>query len=175
MELIAKKYMSLNMCTEEALEEFYECVGDLVQNEDVLKLDTFKQHLETSRLQHSYNVAFLSFCISKRLGLDFKSAARAGILHDLFLYDWRLEKQEEGAHAFAHPKVALRNASRIAELNNIEKDAIAKHMWPLCGKLPKYKETLVVSMADKYCACAEVVSHVASKVRNKRRERALAQ
>ena len=40
-------------------------------------------------------------------------------------------------------------------LNNIEKDIIEKHMWPLTLRLPKYKESYVVLMVDKYCALFE--------------------
>lgn len=147
--------------------EFNDCIGDLLDLDDVKKLDNFSQHLETSRLQHSINVSYYSFLFCRFLNFDYRSAARAGILHDLFLYDWRLEKQPEGAHAFAHPKVALRNAKSNVSLNEIEEDAILKHMFPLTLTPPKYKESIIVSLADKYCASCEVICAITASISKK--------
>ena len=70
-----------------------------------------------------------------------------GMLHDLFLYDWRHSKKKlnlEGLHAFVHPKIALRNASELFLLNDKEKDIILKHMWPVTFfSLPKYRESYI--------------------------------
>lgn len=140
--------------------EFNDCVGDLLQLEDIQKLAGFSQHFHTNRLQHSVNVAYYSYLVCKLLHFDFHSAARAGLLHDLFLYDWRQEKQPEGNHAQAHPKIALRTAKKNIALNKVEEDAILKHMWPLTLAFPRYKESMVVSMVDKYCALCEVTGSV---------------
>ena len=37
-------------------------------------------------------------------------------------------------------------------------------MWPLCKGMPKYKETVVVTLADKYCATAEIIKQIKSKL-----------
>jgi len=140
--------------------EFLECIEDLLLQEDVQKLSDFHQHLDTNRLQHCLNVSYYSYLFSKMLNLDYKSAARAGILHDLFLYDWRQERQPEGKHAFAHPKVALRNAEKITELNDIEKDSIVNHMFPVTITFPRYKEAYIVNLADKYCAAIEIMTQL---------------
>ena len=136
---------------------FYECVGDLLKNNMVNELDCFSQHKGTSRLQHSINVAYYSFLVCYKLGLDYKSAARAGILHDLFLYDWREENNSAKEHITAHPKAALKNARKIADLNRVEEDAILRHMWPMTIIPPRFKESHIVSFVDKLCACAEVI------------------
>lgn len=139
--------------------EFNDCVGDLLQLKDIQRLAEYSQHLNTSRLQHSVNVAYYSYLVCKVLHFDYHSAARAGLLHDLYLYDWRVEKQPEGNHAQAHPKVALRTAKKNISLNPVEEDAILKHMWPLTIAFPRYKESMVVSMVDKYCALCEVTGN----------------
>lgn len=55
--------------------------------------------------------------------------ARAGLLHDLFYYDWRVTKFSLGTHAYVHPRIALRNAEKLTDLSAMEKDIIIKHMW----------------------------------------------
>ena len=79
-----------------------------------------------------------------------------GILHDLFLYDWRHSKKKlnlDGLHAFVHPKIALKNASKLFLLNDKEKDIIVKHMWPVTFfSLPKYKESYIITLTDKLSA-----------------------
>src|SRR5690625_7878174 len=63
-----------------------------------------------------------------------------------------------GSHNSAHPKIALKNARKITEINDLEKDIILKHMF-LCtikGGFPRYKESFIVTLVDKYCAISEV-------------------
>ncbi|MDR2903385.1 MAG: hypothetical protein LBU77_02595 [Clostridiales bacterium] len=137
--------------------EFNDCIADLLSLDDVQKLAVFKQHFFTTRLQHSINVSYHSYLLCKLFRFDFRSAARAGLLHDLFLYDWH-EVTFEERHAFAHPKNALITARKNVALNQIEEDAIVKHMWPLCKSAPKYKESFIVSLSDKYCCAGEIIS-----------------
>ena len=140
---------------------FNECIEDLINNDIVKELDNFSQHISTSRLQHSINVSYYSFIICRKLGLDFRSAARAGILHDLYLYDWRNPESPRGSHISVHPREALKNARKVTELNKLEEDAIVRHMWPMTIVPPKYIESHIVSFADKYCAAAEVADTLA--------------
>ncbi len=136
--------------------EFMQCIEDILELDEVKELDNYVQHCNTSRLQHSLNVAYYGFLWAKKRGLDARSVARAGMLHDLYLYDWRKVKTKQH-HAFHHPKEALKNAQLLFELNEIEKDSIVNHMWPLSEAFPKYKESYILSFADKYCAVAEVI------------------
>ena len=90
--------------------------------------------------------------------MDYKSAARAGLLHDLFLYDWHNQPRKKlfEKHGYTHPRTALNNASNNFDLNYKEKDIILKHMWPLTLKsVPRYKESFLVSIVDKYSSCGE--------------------
>lgn len=138
--------------------EFHTLVQDLITNETVQKMKNYRQHYDTSTYEHCFYVAYISYKICKKLGLDYKAAARAGMLHDLFLYDWRNSKKLlnlERSHAFIHPKIALENASKLFELTKKEKDIIVKHMWPVTIKLPKYPESFIVTFVDKYSAIQE--------------------
>lgn len=143
--------------------EYMDCVKDLLDNDEVKAMKYFKHHKKTSCYDHSLSVSYKSYLICKNMGLDYRSAARGGMLHDIFLYDWHISKPRKGLHAFVHPFVALENASKLFDLNKKEKDIIKKHMWPLCFGIPKYWESIVVSSMDKYCAIIEVCSYRKSK------------
>lgn len=140
----------------DAVAEFHSHIDTLLENESVKKLDDFTQHYCYTRLKHSLDVAYYSFVISRTFGWDSRSAARAGLLHDLFLYDWR-ETDTGKNHATHHPQVALENARRICELNPIEEDIIKKHMWLITPIPPRYKEGFVVTFVDKICAAREFI------------------
>ncbi|MDV3427642.1 MAG: HD family phosphohydrolase [Bacillota bacterium] len=139
------------------LQEYKNCISDLAENETVCSMEGFIQHSNITCLQHSIYVSYTSYLICRHIGLDYRSAARGGLLHDFFLYDWHITKSDNGMHGFTHPYTALKNANKLFNLNDVEKDIIVKHMWPLTIKLPKYKETFIVVFADKYCACMEII------------------
>ncbi len=136
--------------------EFVKIISELINNPTVQKMKNFRQHYNSSCFEHCLEVSYISYIICKKLGLDYVSAARAGLLHDLFLYDWRHSRKKlqlEGWHAFIHPKIALKNAEQLCTLNEKEKDIIVKHMWPVTFlDFPKYKETFIITLVDKYSA-----------------------
>lgn len=145
-----------------ALSAFEKCIGDLFVKDDVQQMKDIKHHLNLSCLDHSLFVSYVSYRICRFLNLDYRSAARGGLLHDLFLYDWREKESHEGWHGTSHPEVALKNAEQLCsdadleDLNNVEKDMISKHMWPLTKKMPSYKESMIICIVDKICAMAEM-------------------
>jgi uncharacterized protein len=136
--------------------EYLGHVRDLIAHRAVVSMTHYSQHGHTTCLEHSLRVSYTSYKICKRLGLDARSAARGGLLHDFFLYDWHEKNSHRGLHGFTHPKAALKNAEHYFDLNERERDIIASHMWPLTPRLPKYREAYVVLMADKYCALLEI-------------------
>ncbi len=143
--------------------DFCNLIQDIINNETVQQMKKYRQHYNTSTYDHCLEVAYISYKICKKFNLDYKSMARAAMLHDLFLYDWRKSQRDieiEGLHAFVHPKIALNNALKIFVLNDKEKDIIAKHMWPVTlFHFPKYKESFVIVLVDKYCALHESFEH----------------
>ena len=148
------------MCTDKEKifkdREYMNIVGDLIINDIVLKMKLYRQHFNVSCFDHCLYVSYNSYLICKKHHLDYKSVARAGLLHDLFLYDWRKrEDGRKGLHAFTHGKTALENALKITDLNNREKDIIKNHMWPVTLQVPKYKETFVITYVDKRIAIEE--------------------
>lgn len=156
--------MDKDLELKKSIEEFNNIINDLTQNETVLQMKNFRQHYNTSCFDHCKEVAFYSYLICKKLNLDYVSAARAGMLHDLFLYDWRKrERGRKGLHAYTHGKTAFKKASEILNLNDKEKDMIIKHMWPVTLAIPKYKETFILTFVDKYFAIAEAFIKIKEK------------
>ena len=136
--------------------EFYGYIGELLENEEIMLLDNFTQHYSFTRLRHSLDVAYASFVIAHFLRWDSKSTARAGLLHDMFFYDWRDKTyKREGRHASAHPLVAIENAKRVTSLNKLEENIIRRHMWLATLIPPRYKEGYIVTIVDKACAIRE--------------------
>lgn len=145
-------------------DEYFDCVKDLVNDRNILRLCEFSHHSGTTRFQHSLNVSYYNFLLCRRLHLDARAGARAGLFHDLFFYDRREHEpvKGEGWHGVGHPKIALSNAGEMFSISELEGDMILNHMWPLSPRLPKHRETFVITLVDKFCAVAEVMSHFLS-------------
>ena len=140
-------------------DEFIELVTPIIENEKVKRMDKYIQHGTTSTLEHCISVAYVSFSIAKKfhINCDYNSLIRGALLHDYFLYDWHVSDESHKWHGFSHARMALLNASRDFELTPIEKDIIEKHMFPLNIRLPKYKESYLVTIADKICSSYETI------------------
>lgn len=137
-------------------QEYIECIRDLIDHDMVRSMKNYIQHGDIDCLEHSLYVSYSGYLVCRRMGLDYCSAARGGLLHDFFLYDWHVKGSHEGLHGLTHPRVALENANKYFHLNDMEQDVICKHMWPMTIKPPEYKETCIVIAADKYCAFMEI-------------------
>ncbi len=146
------------------MEEHQLCIDDLVFHDNVQMMKEFRAHYDVSCYEHSVSVSRYSYLICKFLDFDYKSAARGALLHDLYLYDWRSTTLTDGRHGFVHPRIALNNAASVFELNEIEKDIILKHMFPLTWQPPSYKEALIVCLVDKYCATKEILVYLFSRL-----------
>lgn len=133
--------------------EFLEIVADLLKHDSVQALWDIKHHLGLSCYEHSVFVAYTSYCVAKKFDLDCVAAARAGLLHDLYLDSTADDSRVK--HYFTHASHALENARRVCELSEKEENIILAHMWPFSGTLPKSREAYIVSMCDKSCATIE--------------------
>ena len=80
--------------------EYLEDVADILTNKEFLALNSYRHHVATTRLMHSINVSYISWLTAKKLGCDAQAAARAGLLHDFFLYDPREGRPSRELQAF---------------------------------------------------------------------------
>lgn len=137
---------------------FSACASELLKSGRVRLMGTFVQHADVSCLDHCISVAYTSFwlCARLKIPVDRRSMIRGALLHDFFLYDWHRKDGRKGLHGFTHPRTALENARLQFDLNPREENIILRHMWPLTPIPPKYRESLIVSLSDKYCSLLEV-------------------
>ena len=140
---------------------YLECVGDLLVTPQVQAMKEIRHHPGVSCFEHSAFVSYLAFCLAEKWGGDRRTAARAGLLHDLYLYDWTCQRPSNGKwHGTEHPREALRNARALFSLSWKEEDIIVKHMWPLTRPFYRCWEAFLVSCVDKGCAIAELLRAV---------------
>lgn len=142
--------------------DYMECVRDIMESPAFQSMDNFIQHGDTTCKVHCIKVSYMSYGICRRLGWDYTEVARAGLLHDLFLYDWHTHARETGEHfhGFTHPRTALNNAVKHFDLTENEKNMILRHMWPLTPIPPKSRGGLVIIYSDKFCGLIETLARI---------------
>lgn len=150
-----------NQESEALLDRFRELSEPVVASAHVGEMSRYTQHGQTSTLDHTLAVAYLSLALARRLGLsvDEPSLVRGAILHDYYLYDWHdHEAAPDRWHGFTHPGHALANAERdFPDLTERERDLIVHHMFPLTPIPPRHREGVLVCLADKVATVAEVL------------------
>ena len=127
--------------------DYINLVGSVLYNDSFNELKNIEHHGIT-RYEHSVKVSYYSYKICKKLGFDYVSAARGGMLHDFFLNKYTAKNTNKLIRN--HPKIASTNAKKHFNLNKKEINIIESHMFPLVVKIkPKYKESYAVAFADK--------------------------
>lgn len=139
---------------------FLELAMPLLRDKRLRVMSRFIQHGSTTCLTHCLAVAYYSFLLTESLQIpcDQSSLVRGALLHDYFLYDWHERGSGHRFHGFSHPSAALKNAARDFELNRVERNIIARHMFPLVPVPPRYRESAVVCIIDKCCSLYETFS-----------------
>lgn len=159
-----KRKKNMINSSNEKYEVFFEEIYELLVMPEIQELEKIPHHIMTSRLQHCINVSYFSYTIAKKMGWNYQSAARGGLLHDLFYYDY--SGMGPFAHSAHHPKVALENAKKITTVNALEEDIILKHMWLMTWDPPRYRESFLVTFVDKFSAAYEVTQGVVYSMLN---------
>lgn len=148
------------MRNKENSKDFDLVLEDILKNKQVNKMKDYIQHYDISCFDHCYDVAKVTYNACLFLHLDYVEATRAAMLHDMFLYDWRVKSySRKGWHGFRHPSISLSKAEKEFDLSEKEKDIILKHMWPLTIIPPKSIEGFIVTLADKYITLKEAFLH----------------
>ena len=139
--------------------------GDILGSQGMLLSQSFRQHGEVSVALHCFFAAVVCVRLARALALrvDTRALVRGALLHDYFLYDWHDPDPSHRLHGFRHAGFALRNAGRDFSLGPIERNMIASHMFPMNLVLPRFRESLLLCLADKVCSFCETF-HLAPPV-----------
>ena len=142
--------------------QYMDIVKDILSSDIFKKLAGFVQHGSTSTMEHSINVSYTTYLVCKKLNLDYKSAARAALLHDFYLYDWHRPAKEIGTHfhGFTHPYTAAKNAKKYFGITDKEAGMIKTHMFPFTPIPPLSREGWVLTMSDKSTSVNEIISNM---------------
>lgn len=143
--------------------EYYKIINEILQNDEFQKRKTYKHHGDITVYDHSLAVSKVSYILAKKLKKDYKSAAIGGLLHDFYDNPWQENTKKKPffqKHGFVHAKEAMINANKyFPDLMNPKIDnIILRHMFPLNKVPPKYIESWIITLADKYVSL-EVFLH----------------
>lgn len=128
---------------------------------EILRDRTFKkmyniEHHGISRWEHLIKISYYSYKVAKRLKMDYISVARGALLHDFYLDGDERDAKRKFLDTFTHPKKALITSDNYFKINDIEKNIIVSHMFPMYPALPKYKESVLVNAVDKIIGSYEM-------------------
>ena len=137
--------------------EYLALVEDILDHPVFRSMEQYIQHGTTTCREHCIQVSYLAYRICKERGWDCRAAARGGLLHDLFLYDWHAPVRVRGHrfHGFTHPAVAARNAEAYFSITRRERTVIHRHVCPLTPIPPSTMAGMAVVWADKVCGLRE--------------------
>ena len=149
------------------MNNYLDIIIDILENEQFKKLSNYSHHGD-NRKNHCIRVSYYSYKISKKLNLDYESVARAGLLHDFFLVDYKSLNILEGIKLLInHPKIALNNSKNYFDISKKEENIIYSHMFPIRISLPKNRESIIVNFVDKSLAFYERFQSIKNTLINK--------
>ena len=164
--------MEITLEKKKHLEDIYQ---SFLHDEKVLKMKDISMHRGSNCYFHSFKVAKLAIkrALRHKKG-DLEVILMAAILHDYYLYDWRVDKSKMKHHMGSHPYTAATNAERDFGIHEPIKRVIESHMWPVnFTNFPKTKEARIVSNADKSIYLKEIVC--SKRYKQKREQKYLKQ
>lgn len=136
-------------------QEFIDIIKPIIDHPEFQKRKDFLHHESQSVYDHSVNVSYIVFKkAKKKRNIDIKSAVIGAILHDFYYKPWQNCKEKKPffkKHGFIHAREALENSKKIFPelMNPIIENCILRHMFPLNIIPPAYKESWMVTFADK--------------------------
>lgn len=148
---------------------------EMLSDPQVRSMGKLTHHVCSTTLSHSIYVTKTACRLAKVLHVKVhtKDLVRGCMLHDFYLYEYAKEDMTAYQHGTGHAAVALKNAGKHYDLTEIEQNMIYSHMWPLnITHLPKYKESALIVVADKYCAVVEFGRALRYRRQKRRADRA---
>ncbi len=145
---------------------------DILRSEEFGKALTQVHHYTTSVGEHSIETACMGLIVSdffnrKGANIDEYKVVRICLLHDIGMIG-RDERYENNYRCWLeHPVNSALEAGNIwQDIDEMSRDAIKGHMWPLSKHMPHSKEGFVLCLADKMasiCGLLQVKHHRSSQ------------
>ena len=148
--------MKINEEKKKELEDIYQ---SFLHDERILKMKDIQMHRGSNCYIHSFKVTKLAIKRALRHNKgDLLVILLGSILHDYYLYDWRMDKSKMKHHLSEHPYIAAENAERDFGIHEPIKRVIQSHMWPInFENFPDTKEARIISNADKTIYLREII------------------
>lgn len=155
--------------------DYYFIVKEILENKEFLRRKKYRHHGDICVYEHSINVSKLSYLIAKKINLSFKKqiineydVAIGGLLHDFYYKPYTEDHEKKRffkQHGFVHAKEALDNSKKYFSkyMNKRVENIIERHMFPLNIIPPKYLESWLITIIDKYVSM-EVFPYLIKKV-----------
>ena len=134
--------------------------ADILGSDRFLKAYRVKHHLKHNVAEHSLRVAESGYRMARWLnehGIDVscEDVVRGGLLHDIGMTERGVHESASYKKAFLHPQSSGDIAGAEYCANDVQLDAIRRHMWPICVIPPKHLAGWVIVAADKYSSVKE--------------------
>lgn len=135
--------------------DYYNTVKAILEHPEFLKRKEYKHHGNISVYNHCLAVSYSAYRVCRFFGLDKESAAIGGLLHDFYYKPWQENHEKKKflkKHGFVHAREALENSKIYFPtlINDKVANIIKRHMFPLNIVPPRYRESWVITMVDKY-------------------------
>ena len=135
--------------------EFYKIIEPIILESEFQRRKEYPHHINESVYEHVIRVAYDCYKIGKRLNMDYRSLAIAGLLHDFYEKPWQYSKEKKPLlqkHAFTHAKEAVENSKKYFGSDIITpkiESIMVTHMFPLNKKIPRNREAWLLTLVDK--------------------------
>ena len=125
------------------------------------KAERIRHHKETNVAAHSeetamYGKRICGWLKKHNIKVNEEDVVQACLLHDIGMTDDDVSESSSWKKAYKHPERGEEIARNEYHANDVQCNAIKRHMWPICIIPPKTIEGWVVIAADKACSIHEV-------------------
>lgn len=143
------------------VDEFLMETNSVLRLPPLLEAADVQHHGRANSLRdHCIRTGWCAFRLCRAFRVDKSteiSTVQAALIHDI-TGDYGNESWID------HGERAARYMSGWMPLNERQKNAVSCHMFPSCKGLPRYKESWIVSLADKLVAIREYGSSAAARL-----------
>ena len=156
-------------------DDYYLIVKDILNSDEFIKRKKYRHHGDISVYEHSLKVSKLSYKIAKKINLSLKrqvfneyDMAIGALLHDFYYKPYTEDHTKKPffkQHGFVHAREARDNSRKFFPqyMNKRVENIILRHMFPLNIVPPKYLESWLITLTDKYVSL-EVVPYLLKKL-----------